>query len=396
MFYQLIQCIVAILAVMMTIIPLGCGQNSSKQTTTTTLPVSLGLQTVATGLNFPVFLTNVPDDDSRLFIIEKAGRIRIIKDGTLLGTPFLDIAPLVSTGFEQGLLGLAFDPNYAGNGRFYVNYTDTAGDTQIVRYLVSANPDIARAVQDKILLSVDQPFSNHNGGNIIFGPDGYLYIGMGDGGSSNDPQGNGQDLTDLLGSVLRVDVRPDEDYAIPNDNPFRNHPSAREELWDYGLRNPWRFSFDLQTGDLYIADVGQNAREEINVAPETAGGGKGFNYGWNIMEGTICTPGINPNCTTAGLRLPVLDYDHSGGNCSITGGYVYRGTAIPNIQGTYFYGDFCAGWVRSFRYQNGQATDQTEWSSLSPGGQITSFGEDNQGEIYILSQQGGVYRVISN
>jgi hypothetical protein len=395
MLNQLIQFTVAIIVVMMTTLPLGCGQNSENQATTT-LPLSLSLQIVATGLNFPVFLTTVPGDDSRLFIVEKGGQICVIKNGTLLGTPFLDIRPLVSKGFEQGLLGLAFDPNYANNGRFYINYTDTAGDTQIVRYQVSANPDIAQAVPDRFLLSINQPFSNHNGGNIIFGPDGYLYIGMGDGGSGNDPQGNGQDLTDLLGSVLRIDVRPDGDFSIPNDNPFRNHPSAREELWDFGLRNPWRFSFDRQTGDLYIGDVGQNAREEINVAPGTSGGGKSFNYGWNIMEGTICTPGVNPNCVMTGLRLPVLDYDHDGGNCSVTGGYVYRGTAIPNIQGTYFYGDYCAGWVRSFIYKNGQATEQTEWPSLSPDGEITSFGEDNRGEIYILTAQGGVYRIISN
>jgi len=348
---------------------------------------------VATGLNFPVYLTAPPGDSDRLFIVEKVGTIRIIKNGTLLATPFLDITTLVSAGLEQGLLGLAFDPNYDVNGRFYISYTDTSGNSQIVRYLVSSNPDIAQSTPDRVLLSVAQPFDNHNGGDILFGPDGYLYIGFGDGGSGGDPLGNGQDLTDLLGSLLRIDVSPNGDYVVPNDNPFVNQPPALSELWDYGLRNPWRFSFDRQTGDLYIADVGQNNYEEVNVSPAASGAGKGLNYGWNIMEGLSC---YNPssNCNESGLTLPVLVYDHSNG-CSVTGGYVYRGSAIPEIQGTYFYGDYCVGFVRSFVYQNGQATNQTDWVSLRPGGNITSFGEDTQGELYVLTSQGGVYRIIA-
>jgi glucose/arabinose dehydrogenase len=263
-----------------------------------------------------------------------------------------------------------------------------------VRYRVSSNPDVAEATPDRVLVSIDQPYANHNGGDIVFGPDGYLYIGMGDGGSGNDPQGHGQDLTDLLGSLLRIDVTPQGDYAIPRDNPFINHPVARPELWNYGLRNPWRFSFDRQTGDLYIADVGQNDREEINVAPAAQGRGRGLNYGWNIMEGTLCTPGVNPDCDKTDLTLPVLDYDHSRGSCSVIGGYVYRGSAIPGIQGTYFYADYCAGWVRSFVYRNGQAADQTDWPSLKPGGNITSFGEDAEGELYILTSRGEVDRIV--
>ena len=369
----------------------GCKENSARQA----LSVPSGLETVATGLNFPLYLTTAPSDDNRLFIVEKGGLISIIKNGTLLETPFLDIHRLVSTGGEQGLLGLAFDPGYATNGRFYVSYTDTSGDSKIVRYSVSGNPDIAQTAPDRVLLTIDQPFANHNGGNIVFGPDGYLYIGMGDGGSGNDPHGNGQDKTDLLGSLLRIDVQPQDDYTIPGDNPFISQPSASPELWDIGLRNPWRFSFDRKTGDLYIADVGQNAREEVNVAPAAQGRGKGINYGWNIMEGTICTPGVNTNCNKTGLTLPVLDYDHSNDNCSVTGGYVYRGSAIPGIQGTYFYADYCAGWVKSFVYRNGAATDHKEWKALSPGGNITSFGEDGQGELYILTSQGDVYRIIA-
>ena len=386
------QALVSMLAAGMLIMALpGCRENSARQT----LPVSSGLKTVATGLDFPLYLTTAPGDNNRLFIVEKGGLIRIIKNETLLKTPFLDIRNLVSGGSEQGLLGLAFDPGYVTNNRFYVSYTDTAGDTRIVRYLVSDNQDVAKTTPDRIILTIDQPFANHNGGNIVFGPDGYLYIGMGDGGSGNDPQGNGQDPTDLLGSLLRIDVRPQGDYAVPGDNPFISQPSFRPELWDIGLRNPWRFSFDRKTGDLYIADVGQNAREEINVATaaQGGGGGRGLNYGWNIMEGTLCTPGINPNCQKTGLTLPVLDYDHSSGTCSVTGGYVYRGSAIPELQGTYFYSDYCAGWVKSFVYRNGTISDHKDWKSLSPGGNITSFGEDGQGELYILTSQGGVYRI---
>ncbi len=351
-----------------------------------------GLQAVATGLRFPLYLTAPPGDTNRFFVVEKGGAIRIIKNGALLPLPFLDLTAQVSTGGEQGLLGLAFDPQYAANGRFYVNYTDTAGDTVVARYRVSSDPERADPNADRVLLAVDQPYANHNGGHLAFGPDGYLYVGLGDGGSGGDPHGNGQSRAELLGSLLRIDVRPAGAYAIPLDNPFVGQPGARPELWDYGLRNPWRFSFDRANGDLYIADVGQNRREEVNVATTASGGGRGLNYGWSVMEGTLC---FNPAsaCNTAGLTLPVLDYGRSGGACSVTGGYVYRGAAAPALQGVYFYADYCAGWVKSFRYADGRVTEGSDWPQLAPGGNITSFGEDAAGELYILTQQGGVYRV---
>jgi hypothetical protein len=371
----------------------GCGKKKgSTNPTGPPPPLALGLELVRGGLSFPLFLTSPPGDTTRLFVVEKGGRIRIIENGTLLGTPFLDLTGQVSTGPEQGLLGLAFDPDYDTNGRFYVSYTDGSGDTRIARYLVSADPDVAVGTADRILLAVDQPDENHNGGMIAFGPDRMLYVGLGDGGGSGDTYGNGQDRGDLLGSLLRLDVSGSGDYVSPPGNPFTS-PDA-SELWDYGLRNPWRFSFDRTTGDLWIADVGQDSREEINVATAASGGGKGLNYGWPITEGTACfSPPVG--CNRAGLHEPVLDYTHSGASCfSVTGGYVYRGAAIPALRGTYFYADFCAGWVRSFRLQAGVATEQTDWVALRPGGNVTSFGEDARGELYVLSSAGTVHRIV--
>ena len=353
--------------------------------------LEIGLEPVATGLAFPLALT-APPGDPRLFIVEKDGRIRIVRDGTLLERPFLDVSSLVSRGSEQGLLGLAFDPDYSSNGRFFVNYSDTEGDTRVVRYRVSGDPDLADAATAEILLTIEQPFSNHNGGHLAFGPDRLLYVAMGDGGSGGDPQGNGQDRLDLLGSLLRIDVRGASGYTIPPDNPFVGLTDARPELWDIGLRNPWRFSFDRSTGDLYIADVGQNEREEINVALRSAGGGHGVNYGWNIVEGTACF--VGSECDTSGLTPPVLEYDHSEG-CSVTGGYVYRGSAIPDLVGHYFYADFCEGWVRSFRFAGGEVNAERDWPELAPGGQVPSFGEDASGELYVLDAGGTVYRIVA-
>ena len=354
----------------------------------------LKLESVATGLDFPLYLT-APAGDSRLFIVEKTGRIRVFKNGAVLATPFLDLHDQVSGGSEQGLLGLAFDPAYAQNGRFVVNYTNLAGDTRINAFRASNDPDVADPGTESVILAIAQPFANHNGGQVLFGPDGYLYAGLGDGGNEGDPDGNGQSLATLLGKVLRIDLNGGTPYAVPSDNPFAASagPAMRGEIWSWGLRNPWRFSFDRLTHDLYIADVGQDTHEEIDVAPAPAAG-RGLNFGWNRMEGAHCyPPTVADSCDRTGLTPPVLDYDHSQG-CSVTGGYVYRGAAIPALQGTYFYADYCQGWVRSFRFLDGRVTDQRDWRALRPSGNITSFGEDAAGEVYVLTQQGGVFRIV--
>jgi glucose/arabinose dehydrogenase len=341
-------------------------------------------------LSSPLYLT-APVGDSRLFIVEKSGGIRIVKDGILLPAPFLDLSAKVSIGGEQGLLGLAFDPDYGTNGRFVVHYTDPAGNTALSRFQVSADPDLADPASEVPILTAAQPAGNHNGGQIAFGPDGFLYLGLGDGGGSGDPEGRGQLLTDLLGSILRIDVRSADPYAVPADNPFVGHPNARGEIWSYGLRNPWRFSFDRANGDLYIADVGETQVEEIDISTAAAGGGRGANYGWSIMEGSQCFHG--PGCDQAGITLPAFEYSHQEG-CSVTGGYVYRGSSIPDLQGHYFYADFCQGWVRSFRYSEGAVSDEAQWPTLSPGGPILSFGEDTAGELYVLQSAGGVFKII--
>jgi glucose/arabinose dehydrogenase len=366
--------------------------------------ISLRLQRIdssALVFSFPVLLTAPPGDTTRLFVVEKTGRIKIVNKSTnaLVGT-FLDISGIVSTGSEQGLLGLAFDPLYATNRRFYVSYTDVSGDSVIARYLVSTgNANVAVGTVDRVILTLPQPDTNHNGGMIVFGPDQKLYIGFGDGGGAGDPNGHAQNPADLLGKLLRIDVSQGNSaqppYLVPLDNPF---PSATpgKEVWSLGLRNPWRYSFDRQTGDLYIADVGQGNWEEVNVAVSSGPGtaGRSANYGWNVLEGNHCYPPGTTTCNTAGKVKPLLEYDHSGGACSITGGYVYRGTAIPGLRGTYFYGDFCAGFVRSLRLVNGAATQLFDWSALRPGADITSFGEDGSGELYIMTSSGALYRIV--
>jgi glucose/arabinose dehydrogenase len=364
---------------------------SSSSGNTFAIGTGARLEQIAAGLSFPLYLTAPPGDLHRLFIVEKTGAIRVVKDGALLPNPFLNLSGQVSGGSEQGLLGLAFPPDYATTGRFVVHYTDPAGDTRLSIFQVSSDPDIADGASEQVILTASQPFSNHNGGQIAFGPDGFLYLGLGDGGGANDPGGRGQDLSDLLGSILRLDVQSGTSYTVPPDNPFVGQAAARPEVWSYGLRNPWRFSFDRMTEDLYIADVGQDHFEEIDVAPTSAGRGKGVNYGWKIMEGPQCLQG--DQCDQTGLTLPVFSYSHSQG-CSITGGYVYRGAAIPALQGQYFFGDFCRGWVRSIRYADAAAGEVTDWPTLRPGGSVTSFGEDGAGELYVLVGEGGVFQVV--
>jgi len=370
----------------------GCGASTDVVTPPPPPPPGapeVRLVEVARNVGFPLLVTAAPGDLNRIFIVDKGGRIRIVKNGTLLDQPFLDISGRVSNGGEQGLLGLAFHPGYASNGRFVVDYTNSSGDTRIAVYRVSGNPDLADPASEQVVLSIPQPFWNNNGGMVGFGPDGKLYIGTGDGGSGGDPQGNGQNRNSLLGKLLRVGIDDNGQLSIPADNPFIGQAGTRGEIWSYGLRNPWRFSFDRQTGDLYIADVGQNAREEVDVATAAQQTGKGANFGWNVMEGTACYG--SSACNRTGLTLPALDYTHSEG-CSITGGYVYRGSAIPGLTGLYFYSDWCTGFVRSFRFSGGAVVDPQEWPALKPGGGISSFGEDARGELYLMTGS-VVYRV---
>ncbi|MFL5403075.1 MAG: PQQ-dependent sugar dehydrogenase [Gemmatimonadales bacterium] len=352
-------------------------------------PVTLALQQVATGLKFPTTLASPPGDD-RLFIVEKAGAIRVIKGGAVLATPFLDLTPkVVSAGGEQGLLGLAFAPDYATSGRFFVHYNDVSGENRVSLFRVSGDPDRADPASESVVLAVPQPGVAHNGGQIVFGPDGFLYIGLGD-GDDND-NGRGQSVAELFASILRIDVSSGAPYTVPADNPFVGTAGASPEVWSYGIRNPWRFSFDRANGDLYIGDVGESQWEEVDFAAAAGGAGRGVNYGWSKMEGQHCFGQVQ--CDQTGLALPIVEYDHSTG-CAVTGGYVYRGAAIPSLQGTYFYADYCAGWVRSLRVEGGVAVDQTDRPELMPRGQVTSFGEDAAGELYMVTQQGGVFKII--
>ncbi|MBK9927896.1 MAG: PQQ-dependent sugar dehydrogenase [Anaerolineales bacterium] len=363
-------------------------------------PSKLTFQEVASGLNNPVFITHAGDGSNRLFVLERSGKIRIIKNGSLLSTPFLDIQSSVrSTSGEQGLLGLAFHPSYASNGKFYVVYTaprsgDSNGSVLTLRqYTVSVgNPDLANTGSGATILTIDHPTnSNHNGGTIAFGNDGYLYWSTGDGGGGGDPNNNAQNLKSHLGKILRIDVNSGSPYAIPATNPFYSDPTSgiKKEIWAYGLRNPWRISFDRSTHDLYIGDVGQGVREEIDFQPSNSTGGQ--NYGWRIMEGSLC---YNPSsgCDQTGKILPVAEYDHTLG-CSVTGGYVYRGSNFPSLKGYYLYGDFCSG--RIFSTYNNLPTGWTTPVQLADTAfNITTFGEDQQGELYLADYATGkIYKI---
>jgi glucose/arabinose dehydrogenase len=355
--------------------------------------IALGLDFLpgSAGFTFPTFVT-APPGDSRLFVVERAGVIRLYKAGAVVSTPFLDITALVkSDAGEQGFVGLAFDPQYASSGRFFVSYVNLAGESVLASYTVSGNADVANAASRVERLVVPHPATAyHYSGGLAFGPDGYLYMALGDGGESTDPNNYGQGLADLLGNILRLDVSGSTGYTIPASNPFVSTAGARGEVWAYGLRNPWRFAFDRANGDLYIGDVGQDTREEIDVSTAASGGGKGLNYGWATMEGTTCYRVAG--CDQTGLTLPVLDYPHDP-RCSVTGGYVYRGSAIPALQGTYFYADYCQSQLHSFRYVGGVATDQRDWTTLDSGNNVVSFGEDAAGEMYVVTRGAGIYRI---
>ncbi|WP_215406864.1 PQQ-dependent sugar dehydrogenase [Janthinobacterium sp. JC611] len=374
-------------------VQLGAGATASATVTYAAgAPLALRLQEVASGLDTPIFLT-APPGDSRLFILERPGRIRVVQGGNLLATPFLDISALTTTSGERGLLSLAFHPRYASNGYFFLYYTNRDGDIAIERRQVSAgNANVADPLSALAILTIPHPtFSNHYGGLLSFGPDGYLYAGTGDGGGGGDPPGNAQNTNVLLGKLLRLDVNAStvaQPYAIPPGNPFAT-AGGRPEIWAYGLRNPWRYAFDVPAQLLYIADVGQASWEEVDVRPV---GQAGNNYGWNIMEGLHCYN--SASCNHTGLVLPAIEYGHdTAGGCSITGGYVYRGTALPELAGQYLYADYCSGWLKSFSYSNGTASAVTDWS-ITNVGNILSFGQDAQNELYMLSGTGKVYRIV--
>ena len=351
------------------------------------------LETTLSGLTNPVAITHAGDGSGRLFITEQGGRILIYDGSKLLPTPFLDISALLSTGGERGLLSVAFHPNYASNGHFYVNYTNTDGDTIIARYSVSNDPNLADPASASTVMTIAQPYSNHNGGQLEFGPEGYLYIGMGDGGDAGDPNNYAQNPDSLLGKMLRIDVDGDVPYGVPPDNPFISDEQVRDEIWALGLRNLWRFSFDRFSGDLFIGDVGQNNWEEIDYQPATSAGGE--NYGWRLMEGNHC---YNPsaNCNDGSLTLPVLEYSHDLG-CAVTAGYLYRGRNNPLLSGMYIYGDYCSGriWGAKRGGDGNWSVEELSDTNLN----ISAFGEDENGELYVAHRAaagGTIYRIVQN
>lgn len=375
------------LVMMITAFPVALAQDETGS------EFDVGFEPVAEGFDQPVDLAHAHDGSGVLYIAEKPGTIRRIVDSERVDEPFLDITDRVgSSGYEQGLLGLAFPPNYADSRVFYVNYTDLDGNTVVSRFHVAEN-DLADPASEEVILTQVQPYPNHNGGQLKFGPDGYLYIGLGDGGSGGDPEGNGQALDTWLGKILRLEVDPaivpaEEPYAIPEDNPLIEQEGALPEIYAYGLRNPWRFSFDAETGDLLIADVGQDQVEEINLLPVNPDGA--LNFGWNITEGLDCFP--SAECDITGITLPILTYTHAEGGCSVTGGEVYYGENLTDLYGTYIFADFCSGLV----WQGVRGDDGT-WTMSAPvqsGLAISSFGVDEAGEVYVLDLNSGIiYRM---
>jgi glucose/arabinose dehydrogenase len=367
----------------------GCGSSDDGSPGN---PAGIALQEVATGFVTPVHVSGGGDGSGRLFVVEQSGSVRAIENGRPAAAAFLDIRAKVESGGEKGLLSIAFHPRFAENRTFFVDYTTRIGGQ--LTTVVSRWREVggrADAASEEVLLTIDQPFDNHNGGQLAFGPDGLLYIGNGDGGSGNDPLDHGQNLGTLLGTVLRIDVDhadPPLPYRIPPDNPFVGQPGRRGEIYAYGLRNPWRFSFDRETGLLYLGDVGQGAREEIDVIT------KGGNYGWRIMEGDICTPGVAPGCDPTGLILPIHTYATGDLGRSVTGGFVYRGARMPALLGLYLYADYVSGRILGLRYDGTRVTEQREL--LQTPYAISTFGEDDSGELYVADHSGGrIFRIIS-
>jgi glucose/arabinose dehydrogenase len=348
---------------------------------------------VASGFDRPLLVTNAGDGTGRLFVVEQTGFIWVVQDGQTSDEPFLDVSGLLSDdvfrgGYsERGLLGLAFHPDYKTNGIFFIDYTDTNGNSVVARYKVSADdPNKADSTSATTILTQHQPYENHNGGNLAFGPDGYLYIAFGDGGSQGDPQGNGQSKNTFLAKILRIDVNADT-YTVPDTNPFVGQADAKPEIWAYGLRNPWRFTFDRKTGDLYIADVGGDDFEEVNFQSATSKGGE--DYGWSAWEGNEQHKQVQAN---GDVISPVATYSHKDG-CSISGGYVYRGEKLPDLDGIYFYGDYCNGRIWTLE-RNGAGVWTTTLTGWQPGKfVVSSFGQDEAGELYLVDYKGAIYRL---
>jgi glucose/arabinose dehydrogenase len=383
-----------LIAVLVAIAPPAAATTAAASSAIVPSRIHLGLTRIADGLSKPLLVTDAGDGSGRLFVVEQTGRIRIIKAGTLLPTPYLDLSASVSSGNEQGLLGLAFHPDYRSNGKLYVSYTDRNGTSIVREYRVSANPDRVDGASGRTLLRLRQPYANHNGGNIAFGPDGDLYIGFGDGGSAGDPGNRAQDLGTLLGKLLRIDVdlrTGSLPYGIPASNPFVGRPGL-DQIWAYGLRNPWRWSFDRVSGDLWIGDVGQDAWEEVDrsLASHGRNAGRGLNFGWRVMEASHCFA-PRSGCPSAGTTVPLAEYGHTNGRCSITGGFVYRGATYPDLVGAYLFADYCSGeiWYVDRSAPRGTAPIL----ALDTDALITSFGQDRAGELYLTDGGGSVYRV---
>lgn len=365
---------------------LASGASTPLTVSYTGMPFKLVISEVAS-VSGAVFLA-APAGDRRQFIVERGGRIHILEDGALRPAPFLDISERISTKDEGGLLSIAFHPQFASNGYFFLYYTNRRDQLVIERQRVSSDPNQADAASALVIIGIAHRYTTHHGGLLAFGPDGYLYLATGDDGDKGDPYRNGQDLSSLHAKLLRIDVSAasaSAPYRVPSSNPFVGQPDRRGEIWAYGLRNPWRYTFDANL--LYLADVGQDRREEVNIVSDTQGG---INYGWNIMEGSLCYNAST--CNRAGLTLPTFEYDHRNG-CSVIGGHVYRGGALPELAGHYFYSDFCDGYLRSFRYGGSAATSRIDW--LIPDvGNIQSFGRDGAGELYLIAASGKIFKIV--